>query len=218
MIAAALASWYVLRGLSRDRISTSSAAGILVAVGALTFVASCGLIKFSIERLDAVPIVLSVVVLLGAIAILAAGVACMQASSRVADVIPVDPGALLLGLAGVGLTFAALFVNFDGESSLWSEVGERTSAEFFFEPAVAVVAMLVGLVALGSRPKFAAGLLLAIGATTALHFLGVIFAAWRAIGEVGDIRAAGFIGLLGGLLVAADGAFVRGFATRQQAA
>jgi len=83
---------------------------------------------------------------------------------------------------------------------------------------VAVVAMLVGLVALGSRPKFAAGLLLAIGATTALHFLGVIFAAWRAIGEVGDIRAAGFIGLLGGLLVAADGAFVRGFATRQQTA
>ena len=41
-----------------------------------------------------------------------------------------------------------------------------------------------------------------------LHYLGVIVAAWRAIGEVGEIRSAGFIGVLGGLLVVAAGAWV----------
>jgi caspase domain-containing protein len=215
-IGAALASWYVSYTLSRSRMSTSFAAGILVAVGALTFVASCALLKFTIERVDPVAIVLSVVVLLGSIVILVAGVSCMQASSGVADVVPVDPGALLLGLAGVSLAFAALFVNYDGGSTLWSEVGERTSAEFFFEPATVVIAMLVGLLALGSRPKFAAGLLLAIGGATALHYLGVVFAAWRAVGEVGNVRAAGFIGLLGGLLVAADAAYVSGSANRDR--
>lgn len=207
-IAAALAAWYVSRALSGNRMSPSFAAGILLAVGALTFVASCALVKFTIERVNALAILLSIVVLLGSIVILAAGTACLRVSSSVADFIPVDPGALLLGLAGGSFAFAALFVNYDGESSLWSEVQERTSAEFFFEPAVAVIVMLVGLVALSSRPKLASGLLLAVGAVTALHFLGVIFAAWRAIGEVGEIRAAGFIGLLGGLLVAADGAYV----------
>lgn len=133
-----------------------------------------------------------------------------------ADVTPVDPGALLLGLVGVSLAFAALFLNYDGASSLWSEVGERTSAEFFFEPGVAVLAMLVGLVALGSRPQFAAAFLLAVGGVAALHFIGVIVAAWRAIGEVGEIRAAGFIGVLGGLLVAADGAYVHRSSNRAQ--
>lgn len=215
-IAAAYAGWYVSRALSKGAMSTSFAAGILVALGALTLVASCALLKFTVERVDAVAVVLGVVVLLGSIAILAAGVACMQASSSVADFVPVDPGALLLGLAGASLALAGLFLDYDGQSSLWSEVGERTSAEFFFEPAVAVIAMLVGLVALGSRPKLAAGLLLAVGATTALHSLGLIFAAWRAIGEVGDVRAAGFIGLLGGLLIAADGAYVHGSVNRDR--
>ena len=42
-----------------------------------------------------------------------------------------------------------------------------------------------------------------------LHHLGVVVAAWRAIGEVGEIRAAGFIGILGGLLVFAAGAWVQ---------
>ena len=37
----------------------------------------------------------------------------------------------------------------------------------------------------------------------------MIVAAWRAIGEVGEIRAAGFIGVLGGLLIVASGAWVR---------
>lgn len=67
----------------------------------------------------------------------------MRASAATAEVTPVDPGAMLLGLAGVSLAFAALFVYYDGSSSLWSEVGERTSAGFFFEPAVAVLASWV---------------------------------------------------------------------------
>jgi hypothetical protein len=198
-------------------VPTSFAAGVFVAVGVLTAVAACGLLKFSGERINAVAIVLAVVVLLGSLAILAAGVACMRASAGTADVTPVDPGAMLIGLAGVSLAFAALFLNYDGFSTLWSEVGERTSAEFFFEPAVAVIVMIVGLVVLGSRPKFASGLLLAVGAATAFHFLGVIFAAWRAVGEVGSIGEAGFIGLLGGLLVALDGAYVYRSSVRAQA-
>ena len=121
----------------------------------------------------------------------------------------VDPGVLLLGLAGAALACAALFVHYDGFSSLWSEVGEGESAEFFVEPVVAVVMMLVGLGSLGTRPRFASALLFAVGSATALHFVGVFVAAWRAIGEVGEIRAAGFIGVLGGLLVAAAGAWVQ---------
>jgi hypothetical protein len=110
----------------------------------------------------------------------------------------------------------ALFVNYDGYSTLWSEVAEGTSAEFFFEPALLVVAMLVGLVVLGTRPRFASGLLLAVGGAAALHYLGLIFAAWRGVGEIGGVRAAGFVGLLGGMLVAADGMYVYRSTTRDE--
>lgn len=72
-LGAALAAWAVARALPANRVSTSFAAGILVAVGALTSVAACALFKFSIERIDALAVVLSGVVLLGSIAILAAG-------------------------------------------------------------------------------------------------------------------------------------------------
>ena len=151
--------------------------------------------------------VLVIAVLIGAGAILVAGVTAMRASSGSAAVTPVDPGALLLGLAGVALACAAIFVNYDGFSSLWAEVQEGESAEFFFEPMALAAAALVGLVVLGTSPRFASGLLLAVGMAGALHFLGLIVAAWRAIGEVGDIRAAGFLGVLGGLLVLAAGAY-----------
>ena len=40
----------------------------------------------------------------------------------------------------------------------------------------------------------------------ALHYVGLLVAAARAIGEVGDTRAAGYIGVLGGLLILAAGA------------
>ena len=124
---------------------------------------------------------------------------CWPPASRVcglspagAAVAPLDPAALILGLGGAALSTVALFVSYDGFSSLWSEVGEVGSAEFFFEPMVAVVVMLAGLVALGTRPRFACGLLLAVGMAGTLHFLGVIVAAWRAIGEVGEVQPGGF--------------------------
>jgi hypothetical protein len=177
--------------------------GVLVGAGALMTVAALGLIKFTAQRVDALAVVLAVIVLGGALAILAAGL-----RERIpAAVTPADPGTLLLGLAGVALAVAALFVNYDGFSSLWSEVGEGDSAEFFFEPMVGAVAGLAGLVFLGTMPRFAAGLLLAVGTALSLHHLGLVVAAWRAIGEVGEVKAAGFLGILGGLLILAAGAY-----------
>jgi serine/threonine protein kinase len=204
----ALATWYVARGLSAARVSTSVAAGALIGFGVLTLVASAGLLRFTLKRLDAVTTVLDVVVLLGAVAILAAGVGCLRSSPRNATAATVDPAPLILGLVGAALAGVALFVNYDGLSSLWSEVADGYSAEFAFEPVVLVAAVLVGLAMLGARPRVAAGVLLAVGAAAVLHYLGVIVAAWRAIGEVGDIRAAGFIGIVGGLLVVVAGAWV----------
>ena len=204
----ALATWLVARALSTARISVSVAAGALIGFGGLALVASLALLRFTIQRLDAGSTVLAVVVLLGAVAILAAGAGCLRSSSRSPAVTAVDPAPLVLGLAGTTLACVALFVNYDGFSSLWSEVGEGESAEFFFEPMVAVAAMLAGLVLVGARARFACGLLLAVGTAAALHYLGLIFAAWRAIGEVGDTGAAGFIGVLGGLLVVAAGIWV----------
>jgi hypothetical protein len=204
---AAIAVSLVARAVARDRMGTSLASGILTVVGLLICVAALGSIKFSVQRINPVATLLACVVLLGSVAILASGVACMRASSSTAAVARVDAGAFLLALAGAGFTFAALFVKYDGYSSLWSEVGEGTSAEFFFGPAVAVALIICGMVVLGSWARFAAAVLIAAGVETALHFLGVIIAAWRAIGEVGEVRAAGFIGVLGGLLAAWAGAY-----------
>ena len=202
-LAAAAAAWYAAR------LDTPFAAGVLLGLGALMTAAAIGLVKFAFERLDGLSPLLALVTLAGALALLAAGVMRLTTSPP-GPAAGADPGTLVLGLAGAALAGAALFTRYDGFSSLWSEVGEVDSAEFFFEPAVAVVVMLVALVVvLATRREVAAGILVAVGAATALHFLGVIIAAWRAIGEVGEIRAAGFIGLLGGLLVAAAGATAR---------
>jgi hypothetical protein len=204
---AALATWVVARALSTARISIPVAAGVLIGFGVLTSIASLALVKFTVERLDVPSTVLAVVVLLGGGATLVGGVGCARSSSRSAAVTSVDPAPLVLGLVGTGLACVAIFINYDGFSSLWIELLEVDSAEFFFEPAVAAVTMLAGLLLLGARPRLACGLLLAVGAATALHFLGLIIAAWRAIGEVGETRAAGFIGVLAGLLVVAAGAW-----------
>jgi len=204
---AVVAGWLVARALKNERMSTARAAGILIAVGVLMTVASLGAIKFSVQRINSAATLLACVVLLGSVAILMSGMACVRAWSTTAAYAPLDPGALLLAIAGAGLAFAALFVNYDGYSSLWTEVGEGTSAEFFFGPAAAVAVIVVGMVMLGSWPRLGAGLLAAVGVQTALIFLGVIFAAWRAVGEVGDVRPAGFIGLAGGLFAASAGAY-----------
>jgi serine/threonine protein kinase len=206
-IGVAVAVW-----IAAGRASVA-ATGALAGFGALTTVTALGLIKFTAERLETVTVVLTVVVVVGAVAILVAGVGRARAVPREAAA-PIDPATLVLGLAGTGLACAALFVNYDGFSSLWLEVQEGESAEFFFEPALAVAAMLVGLVALGARPRLAAGFLVAVGMTSALHYLGLIVAAWRGAGEVGDVRAAGFLGLLGALLVLAAGAYAASGSSR----
>jgi len=176
---------------------------VLIGFGTLATAGAVALGKFASERLDAVAVVCVLIVLAGAIAILVAGVRSMTPEPAVTA----DPGALVLALVGAALASVALFVNYDGLSSLWSEVGERESAEFFFEPAIAVVATLVGIVLLQARPRFASGLLVAVGSATVLHFAGVLVAAWRAIGEVGEVGSAGVVGVLGGLIVLAAGAY-----------
>jgi CBS domain-containing protein len=197
----ALGARRVALGLDAD----GRLAGLLTGLGALAVVAALALLRFTIQRLSVVSALLAAVVLAGAVALLLAGVACRRAEDEPAAA-GLDPGPLVLGLAGVALATIALFVTYDGFSSLWSELQEGESAEFFLAPAAAVAAMLAGLVMLGSRPRFAAGLLLAAGGAAALGHLGLLVAAWRAIGEVGDVKAAGFIGLLGGLLALAAGA------------
>ena len=68
--------------------------------------------------------------------------------------------------------------------------------------------MLVGSRHGGARHRGSPpGLLLAVGMATALHYAGVIIAAWRAIGEVGDVRSASYFGIVGGLLILAAGAW-----------
>ena len=200
----ALAALVVAQRLRRAEIAIPLAAGILIALGTLSTVAALALAKFVVERLDPAAVILVLVTGLGAVAILVAGVACLRAGPESPSA--ADPATIVLGFAGTALACAAMFVNYDGFSSLWSEVPEIDSAEFFFEPFVAVVTMLVGLVLLGSRPRFAAGLLLAAGGATALHYADLIIAAAGGIGEAGEIRAAGFIGVVGSLLVTAAAA------------
>jgi hypothetical protein len=204
---AAVAAFMVASAVTSARISASTAAGALIGFGAVTVVASLALLRFTTNRLSAVSTVLAVVALLGAVAMLVAGIGCLRSASRSAPAAGVDPGPLVLGLAGAVLAGLAIFVNYDGFSSLWSEVAEGDSAEFALEPVVLVAAVLLGLGLLGAQPRLAAGLLLAVGAATSLHYLGVLVAAWRAIGEVGETRSAGYIGVLGGLLVVAAGAW-----------
>ena len=190
--------------LTTARHSLSFVAGALIGLGVLTSVAALGLLRFTLERLDGLSTLLAIVVLLGAGAAVAAGLGCLRAAPA-EPARALNPGPLVLGLAGAALIAVALFVNYDGFSSLWLELQEGVSAEFFFEPAVAAGGALAGLVLLGSRPRFAGGMLTAVGLAATLHFIGLIVAAARAIGEVGDTGAGGFIGVLGGLLILAAG-------------
>jgi len=203
---AAIATWLIARALSAGRIDTALAAGWLLGFGALAVVAALALLRFTSNRLDGISTVLAVIVLLGAGATLAAGIGCLRAAPFGPAATTFNPGPLVLGLVGAALAGVAMFVDYDGFSSLYDELIERESAEFFFEPAVAVVAVLLGLGLLGARPRLAGRLLLAVGLVLTLHFAGLLVAAARAIGEVGDTRAAGYIGVLGGLLILAAGA------------
>ena len=145
-VLAAVAVWLLVGALARRRLSTAVGAGALTVIGALCSVGSLGLVKFSAQRIDPGAVVLSVLAVLGATATLAVGVSCARASIGTARHGRIDPAALMLGLVGAGLAVAALLQPYDGFSSLASELGEGGySAEFFFEPALAVVLVLVGL-------------------------------------------------------------------------
>jgi hypothetical protein len=141
---------------------------------------------------------------LGGFTILAAGLVSVWAIFSSGTSSPVDSTALWIGSAGAALMFVSLFVPYDGFSSLADESGAFVAA-----PAVAIAAAAVALAMLGRRssPTLASGMLLAIGVQSALHFFGLIIAAALAIGERGEVRAGGFLGLLGGLLVAVAGAY-----------
>ena len=186
-------------------LSAEVAGGVLVGCGAVALAGAIGLLKFTTQRLGAVGVLLAVVVFLAAGAILVAGIRSLRSTARGPAAAGADPGPLVLGLAGVGLAVVALIVDYDGFSSLLDELKESDSAEFFFAPAVGAAAALAGLLLLAARPRFAAGLLLAVGTALTLHYLGLLVAAWRAIGEVGDVRSASYFGIVGGLLILAAG-------------
>jgi hypothetical protein len=205
-LALALAAGLVARAVKSRGVATSFAAGVFVAIGVLGAAASLGLLKFTHERLSTFATLLAVVVLLGSLGILAAGVASLRASAGAHAAGPLDPRPLLIGVVGTGLTIWSLFLYYDGYSSLWSEVGDWGSGEFLFEPVAAIVLIVIGLVVLSSRPRFASALLVVVGGATVLHFIGLIVAAWRAVGEVGEVRSGGFVGALGGLVVLLAGA------------
>jgi hypothetical protein len=187
------------------QLSAEVAGGVLVGCGALALAAAIGLLKFTSQRLGAVEVLLAVVVAVAAAVILAAGVRCLRAAQPGPAAAGADPGPLVLGLGGVGLAVVALIVDYDGFSSLLDELKEGESAEFFFGPAVAAAAALAGLLMLAARPRVAAGLLLGVGTALTLHYVGLLVAAWRAIGEVGEVRSAGYVGILAGLLILAAG-------------
>jgi hypothetical protein len=203
LVGVAAVVWVAASG----RVSAEVAGGALVGCGAVALAGAVGLLKFTSERLGAVGVLLAVVVFLAAAAILAAGVRSLRGAPRGPAATGADPGPLVLGLAGIGLAVVAMIVDYDGFSSLLDELKEGESAEFFFGPAVAAAAALAGLLLRAARPRFAAGLLLAVGVALTLHYLGLLVAAWRAIGEVGEVRSAGYIGIVGGLLILAAGAW-----------
>lgn len=205
IVLAAVALALASGALRRQQLPLSSAAGLFIVVGVLMGTAGLGLVKFAAEDIGGLGVVLSVVVVIGAITAVIAGAACLRSVSGQRDRGPVEPVWLVLALLGAGLAGVALFVRYDGFSSLWSEVGEIESAEFFYEPAAAVVCLVVGVLTLPSRRRFAAAILVAGGALAAVHHLGVLIAAWRAVGEVGEVQSAGWVGIAGGILAAFAG-------------
>lgn len=199
---AALALVLAAGRLRRQQLATTDAAGLFIVVGVLMGAAGIGLVKFSLEEIGAIGVVLSLLVVCGGVGAVVAGRACLSVSSRDRDLGPVEPVWLVSALAGAGLATLALFIPYDGFSSFWTEVEEGASAEFIFEPAAVVGCLAVGMLSLSSRRRFATAVLISAGALTAVHYVGVVIAAWQAIGEEGEVRSAGWVGIAGGLLVA----------------
>ncbi|MER7301830.1 caspase family protein [Nocardioides sp. NPDC127514] len=199
---AALALLLAAFRLRLQQLATADAAGLFIVVGVLMGAAGIGLAKFSLEEIGAIGVVLSLVVVCGGVGAVVAGRACLSVSSRDRDLGPVEPIWLISAMAGAGLATLALFIPYDGFSSFWTEVEEGASAEFIFEPVAVVGCLAVGLLSLSSRRRFATAVLISAGGLTAVHYIGVVIAAWQAIGEEGEVRAAGWLGIAGGLLIA----------------
>ncbi|MEU6137244.1 caspase family protein [Nocardioides sp. NPDC047086] len=199
---AALALLLAAGRLRRHQLATATAAGLFVVVGVLMSAAGIGLVKFSLEDIRGIGVALSLLVVCGGVGALVAGRACSSVSSRDHDLGPVEPVWLVSAMAGAGLAALALFLPYDGFSSLWTEVEEGVSAEYIFEPAAALGCLALGILSLSSRRRFATAVLISAGALTAVHYVGVVIAAWQAIGEEGEVRSAGWVGIAGGLLVA----------------
>ncbi|MFE7223545.1 caspase domain-containing protein [Nocardioides sp. NPDC057577] len=199
---AALALLLAAGRLRRGQLATASAAGLFIVVGVLMGAAGVGLVKFSLEDIGGIGVALSLLVVCGGAGAVVAGRACLNVSPPDHDLGPVEPVWLVSAMAGAGLAALALFLPYDGFSSLWTEVEEGTSAEYIFEPAAAVGCLAMGMLTLSSRRRFATAVLISAGTLTAVHYLGVVIAAWQAIGEEGEVRSAGWVGIAGGLLVA----------------
>ena len=134
-----------------------------------------------------------------------AGVDCFRTALPTARPGEVGSGVLVLGGAGVVAACVALFAKYDGESSLLNEL--EGFGQYFYCAAFTCLPALGGLLVVRGWLRLAAGALLASGGVLAVHYLGIVLASARAIGEPGETGPAGFIGILGGLLVAAAGAY-----------
>ena len=113
----------------------------------------------------------------------------------------------MLGLAGVALATIALFVNYDGVSSLWARAAGGRQRGVLLRPRRVVVATLIGL----GHARLAAALRgwaapRRGGAAASLHFAGLSSPPGGRSASRATVKAAGFIGLIGGLLVLAAGA------------
>ena len=204
-IAASVLAWVVADGLRARRLPLRYAGGLLLAVGALTAAGPAGLVRFAADWLGNVAILLGGVALLGAVAVLVVGISCVRQPSGDPDRAAAERSMMGLALLGTALAGVALFIPYDGYSSLWDEVMEGTSATFALLPVTAVLLLVVAVFMLGSRRELAAGMLTATGVITAVHFVGVLLAASFAVGEVGEVGAAWVVGVAGGVLVGLAG-------------
>jgi len=204
-ISAAVLLWLVADGLRARRLPLPYAGGLLVAVGALTTAGAAGLISYSVQWFGGAAKLLGAVALLGALAALAVGISCVRLASADPDRMAAERSMMVLALVGTVLAAVALFIPYDGSSSLWDEVIEESSAAFAYLPLTAVLVLIVAVVLLGSRRQLAAGMLTAGGLLIAVHFVGVLLAASFAVGEVGEVRAAWIAGVAAGVLVGLAG-------------
>ena len=189
--------------LLKGRIDASLATGLLVGFGVLATAASLATRRFVGTEADALNTVWARIPL-GSVAILAAGLLCAWSVLRTGRGGSASAAGLWIGGAGAAFMIAALLVPYDGFSALIDDINA-----FVVVPLLAIAAAAVGLAILASRMsrQFASGMLLAVGVQATLHFVGLIVAAALAIGERGEVRGGGFLGLVGGLLVVVAGAY-----------